>query len=413
MPVNKYKRRDFLGKLLNHDEQPGDALFNKYSRKSLSDRVYTPYENFIEQIDHPEQGTGETAARVGNVTSGLTQYTGTWTAWEVNHLLRRTGFGNKKTDTEALLAMTMSAAVDQLTTIGAPGNPSTTPLNYNQAAVVDPTIALGGDWTANNLTYSTATSSNDGTVNGSRIASQIYWTWGVWLNDGNSIREKMVNFWYHFIPVNYSDIGNSVVNSATLYNDYIKLLRDNALGNFQTLIKAIAKSPAMLIYLGNHYSTATAPNENFARELMELFMLGKEPTQNYTELDVQSGAKVLSGWRVASFTAAYPFVVNFYSNYHNQSTKVFSSNFNSTPIANQTGANGANEFNTYFDMLFQYQSVTISKYIARRLYRFFVYYDIDSNIETNVIVPLAAAIISNSWNMLPVVKLLLKSEHFY
>lgn len=416
MSANKYKRRAFFSKVLNIDNEKNgeDALFKKYSRKEGSGRLYTPYENFIEAVDHPGAHDGNIAERVGNITSGLTAYTGSWTQWQVIHLLKRTGFGNKKADIDTFSAMTMSDVVDAITNITAtPVLPSPTPLNYNQATVVDPVIPLGGDWTGNNLTYSAATSSNDGSVNGSRLNSQLYWTWGLWLNEPATIREKMVSFWYHFIPVNYSDIGNSVVNSATLYNDYIKLLRDNALGNFKTLIKLIAKTPAMLIYLGNHYSTATAPNENFARELMELFMLGKEPTQNYTELDVQSGAKVLSGWRVASFTNPYPFVVNFYSNYHNQTAKTFSLNFNGNIIANQTGANGANEFNTYFDMLFQYQGTTIAKYICRRLYRYFVYYDIDTNIETNVIVPLAAALVANNWNMLPIVKLLLKSEHFY
>jgi uncharacterized protein (DUF1800 family) len=420
MSANKYKRRDFLEKLLNRGEKEneGDALFRKYSRKTSSGRLYTPYENFIKKIDHPTEAGApdqeETAERVGNITSGLAAYTGPWTEKHVIHLLKRTGFGNKKADVAAFSSMTMSAAVNAITTVNAtPVHPSSTPLNYNQVAVIDPVIPLGGNWTNNNLTYSSATSLNDKIVNISRLSSHLYWNWGLWLNDGPTIREKMVGFWYHFIPVNYSNINSAVNNSATIYNDYIKLLRDHALGNFKTLIKLIAKTPAMLIYLGNHYSTASAPNENFARELMELFMLGKEPTQNYTELDVQSGAKVLSGWRIASFTNPYPFVVNFYSSFHNQTAKAFSSNFNNNNISNQAAANGANEFDTYFDMLFQYQSPTIAKYICRRLYRYFVYYDIDANIETNIITPLAAALISNNWNMLPVVRLLLKSEHFF
>jgi uncharacterized protein (DUF1800 family) len=59
------------------------------------------------------------------------------------------------------------------------------------------------------------------------------------------------------------------------------------------------------------------------------------------------------------------------------------------------------------------KSVEVSKYICRRLYRFFVYYDIDANIETNVITPLAQTFVINNWNILPVIKQLLKSEHFY
>ena len=53
----------------------------------------------------------------------------------------------------------------------------------------------------------------------------------------------------------------------------------------------------MLVYLGNQYSTAAIPNENFARELMELFTMGKVPTQNYTEDDIKAASYVLSGWR--------------------------------------------------------------------------------------------------------------------
>jgi uncharacterized protein (DUF1800 family) len=100
------------------------------------------------------------------------------------------------------------------------------------------------------------------------------------IQDGTTIREKMMQFWYHFIPVNFDDVRSQQRNSATMCNDYMNLLRNNALGNFKNLIKDVAKTPAMLVYLGNQYSTATVPNENFARELMELFTMGKVPTQN-------------------------------------------------------------------------------------------------------------------------------------
>jgi uncharacterized protein (DUF1800 family) len=271
-------------------------------------------------------------------------------------------------------------------------------------------VPFGTTWTNNNLSYQLG---DEIGVNYYRELSHSGWTVGVCLNDATTIREKMALFWYHLIPVNFDDIKNLEDNSATLCHDYIHLLRINALGNFKTLIKAIAKSPAMLIYLGNQYSTATVPNENFGRELLELFTMGKVPVQNYTELDVQSAAKVLSGWRVSSFTAAYPFSVAFNESGHNQLDKTFSANFGNTVIANQTGANGANEFDIFFDMLFAQQQTTIAKYICRRLYRFFVYYDIDTNIETNVIAPLATLLINSNWEMQPVLSTLLKSEHFF
>jgi uncharacterized protein (DUF1800 family) len=415
MGDEKLKRKDFLKSIAAFkknmadvvlDFPPGDPdpLFEKYSRKTLGQRQYS-------QVIAEQNPDNPQYFRVGNVTSGLAPYTGTWTAWEVMHLLRRVGFGVKKTEVEALLAMTTSAAVDSLLTLSAPVNPSPTPLNHYQNTLPDSGgIPLGGSWTANNLTY---VNTNDGNNNSYRQNSLTDWSWGLCLNENTTIREKMVLFWYHFIPVNFDDVRNLQSNSATMCNDYMNLLRASALGNFKNLIKAIAKMPAMLLFLGNQYSTATVPNENFARELMELFTLGKVPTQNYTEADVVAASKVLSGWRVPSFTAPYPFAPGFNATYHNQSNKVFSSFFANTTIANQSGANGANEFDIFFNMLFTQQQDTIARYVCRRLYRFFVYYDIDTNVEANVIVPLAAFLVSSNWDMAPVVSKLLKSQHFF
>ncbi len=388
---------------------PGDTdpLFEKYARKTLGPRQYSPYL----AIHDPNGPQGSLLNRVGNVTSGLAPYTGPWTVWEVTHLLRRVGFGIKKTELESLLAMTTSNAVDALLTIGPPVNPSATPLNNYQNTLPDSGgILLGSSWTSNNLSY---VNGNDSTNNLYRQNSLIHWSWGVCLNENTSIREKMTLFWYHFIPVNFEDVRDLKNNSATMCNDYMNLLRTNALGNFKTLIKAIAKMPAMLVYLSNQNSTATVPNENFARELLELFTLGKVPTQNYTENDIIAASRVLSGWRVPNFNNPYPFAPGFNETFHNQTNKVFSAFFDNTIINNQPGPNGANEFDIFFNMLFTHQQVAIAKYICRRLYRFFVYYDIDANIEANVIVPLSAFLISSNWEMAPVVIKLLKSEHFF
>jgi uncharacterized protein (DUF1800 family) len=409
------KRKDFLKNMVglkktkaepSIDDPTGepDPLFEKYARKKLGTRQYS------DRVEIPDPN-GPAYYRVGNITSGLAPYTGAWTVWEVAHLLRRVGFGVKKTDLENLQAMGTSNAVDALLNISAPVIPSPAPLNFYQTSIADSGgIALGDTWTSNNLSY---VNTNDDTNDYFRVNSLVCWSWGLCINDNTSIREKMQHFWYHLIPVNFDDIRNQQHNAATMSNDYMSLLRANALGDFKALIKAIAKMPAMLVYLGNQYSTAAVPNENFARELMELFTMGKVPVQNYTEADVIAASKVLSGWRVSGFNAAYPFVITFNSAYHNQTNKVFSSNFGNTTINNQTGANGANEFDIFFELLFTQQKDTIAQYICRRLYRFFVYYDIDSNIEANVIVPLAALLVSNNWQMAPVISTLLKSEHFF
>jgi uncharacterized protein (DUF1800 family) len=242
------------------------------------------------------------------------------------------------------------------------------------------------------------------------------WLFGLMLNSDQTIREKMVWFWYHFIPIDFDDIyqsSNSFIksNSARVFYSYFRLMRENALGNFKTLVRSISTEPGMMYYLNNQQNSATAPDENYARELMELFTLGKGADSQYTQGDVVEAAKVLTGWRVQNLNTANV-STNFVPAQHSNANKQFSAFFNNTVINYQAGANGANELDQLIDMIFS-KSDVVSKYICRRLYRYFVYYDIDANIETNVITPLAQTFVSNNWDILPVLRQLLKSQHFY
>jgi uncharacterized protein (DUF1800 family) len=425
MGNDKLQRKDFLKSIFgldksvlnNNEEQPtpengNDPLFEKFSRKSLGNRsAATEGENV---------NNNNTVQRVAPVTSGIAPYTGAWTETEVIHLLKRVSYGAKKADVDTYMAMTPSAAVDALLNFTPnPVLPTPAPLRYDTlTAAVDgagynDTIATGADWTTTNIPYA-----GFGAQYYRRLSHQ-YWNWGVCINDATSIREKMQLFWYHFIPVGFEDIENiDDRNSATVTHDYMKLLRNNCLGNFKTLIKNISKTPAMLYYLSNHFSTATTPNENFARELMELFTIGKVP-QNYTEEDVQVASRVFSGWRILNTGSVYPVQNTFTASRHNTTgSRVFSLNFGGLSIpAGTTDATKAAEFDAFFDLLFTQQATTISKYISRRLYRFFVYYDTDStvtgSVEDNVITPLANLLVASNWDILPVVKALLKSQHFF
>jgi hypothetical protein len=413
-------RKDFLKSLsgLNKkliDEKNGeenepaesDPLFEKYSRKTLGNRHYS------KQIAQPNND-GTTFNRVGNVTTGLAPYTGQWTIWEVVHLIKRVNFGVKKETVDTLLGMTMSNAVDSVLNISAPTNPSVAPLNNYQSNIVDSTgVALGSTWVNNRVQY--LAGSDDGLVDYYRGRSLEQWHWGVIVNEGNaiSIREKMVQFWYHFLPISYEGLRNTDGNASFISHEYMQLFRNSPMGNFKTLMKNVSKSAAMLVYLGGQYSTAATPNENFARELLELFTMGKVPTQNYTEADIIAASKIFSGWICLGLYGNATYGTTFIPSLHNQSNKIFSSFFGNTTIANQPGAAGANEFDLFFDMLFTHQGSTIAKYICRRLYRFFVYYDIDANVEANVIAPLAVLLESGNWNIGIVVSKLLKSEHFF
>jgi uncharacterized protein (DUF1800 family) len=326
--------------------------------------------------------------------TGLNPYTGPWTTNEIVHLLKRTMFGATKADINYFNTRTMSQAVDELLNpIAAMPSP---PLNDYSPGTPDPVVAAGQTW-INNPTY-------DGTLSSVRNASFKKWWTGVMINQDRSIREKLTMFWANHFGTETSTIAVS----HFVYNHH-KLLRDSCLGNFKTLIKNVTIDCGMLRYLNGYLNTATAPDENYGRELQELFTIGKDPITNlapYTEDDVKKAAKVLTGWRINAAYNSY-----FDPSKHDTSNKQFSSFYNNTVITGRTGAAGALETDDLITMIFTKNEV--SKFICRKLYRWFIYYQIDAATEANVIEPLAAIFRSNNYEIKPVLSALLKSEHFF
>jgi uncharacterized protein (DUF1800 family) len=181
-------------------------------------------------------------------------------------------------------------------------------------------------------------------------------------------------------------------------------------------VKEITVNSLMLRYLNGADSNKNAPNENYARELLELFTIGKGiqagpgDYTNYTEQDIKEIARALTGWTIdnAGFQAAGPHPpAIFRPNRHDSETKTLSHRFNNTVINNL----GAEEYKAVVDIILEQEEV--SKFMARKLYRWFVYYNIDEDIEANVIEPLAALLRQENYEMKPVIAALLSSEHFY
>lgn len=324
-------------------------------------------------------------------STGLTPYTGAWTNKEVVHLLRRTMFGAAKADQDYFLTKTMSEAVDELLT---PGATPVGPLNnYNDGTYTDPNVALGAEW--GNAPY-------DSTANSKRRKSFKSWWTGLMLNQGRSIEEKMTLFWHNHFAIETGTIGDArfaYKNNA--------LLRQYALGNFKTLTKQVSIDPGMLRYLNGYLNTKNAPDENYGRELQELFTVGKDPVQQYTQNDVVMAAKVLTGYRIDGVNNVY----YFNSQKHDTTNKQFSSFYNNTVITGQSGAAGENELDDLLNMIFAKNEV--AEFICKKIYRFFVYYTIDATIDTNVIQPLAAIFRANNYEIAPVLSALFKSEHFF
>jgi len=332
-------------------------------------------------------------SQVARTLSGLNPYTGVWTQAEVKHLLRRVMFGSPKADVAYFLNAGLTAAISELLTV--PSTPPDPPLYTYTSNYADPNVPFGQTWVA---------APYDNMANGFRARSFKSWWTSLMLNQSRNILEKMTLFWS-----NHFSTETITVNDARYSYTTNALCRQYALGNFKTLTKLITLDPGMLKYLNGYLNTNAAPDENYGRELQELFTVGKDANGNpyYTQGDVVAAAHVLTGFRINSTTiTSY-----FDSTRHDPANKQFSSFYNNTIITGHSGASGANELDDLLNMIFATNEVALN--ICRKLYRFFVYYDIDADTETNVIQPLAAIFRSNNYEIIPVLSALLSSEHFF
>lgn len=331
--------------------------------------------------------------------SGLTPYGGVWDRKQVVHLLRRTMFGATKADIDYFLGKTMSQTVAELLSTAVNTNPPP-PLNYYSYSGcnsdnIDPKVAFGDTWV-------NSSREPGGQIDNLRAQSVKAWWISRMLNQERSILEKMVLFWHNHMPI--SAAGSNDARNLYTYNT---LLRKNALGNFKTMVREITVNPGMLFYLNGNVNVAGSPDENYARELQELFCVGKGPGAGYTEDDVKAAARVLTGWNYN--TASTPPVGINLAGRHDTKDKQFSGFYNNTVIKGSTDA--TKELDDLLNMIFATNEV--AKFIVRKVYSFFVYYDITAQIEADVITPLADIFRSNNYNILPVLDALFKSEHFY
>jgi len=333
--------------------------------------------------------------------AGLNPYTGNWTVNEVTHLLKRTMFGARKTDIDYFLSLSPGAAVDELlNNVMVPDPPVRDYglLEDDGAFYDDLGVAIGQTW-VNDLNMASAPEIR-GQINSRRASSLKKWWAGLIINQHRSIQEKMVLFWHHHFSIQESEVDNAQI----LYRHH-HLLRSNALGNFKSLVKEVTIDPAMLIHLNGYLNSRQAPDENYARELQELFSIGKGDDSHYTEDDVIAAARVLTGWRIND----NPLGSYLDAGAHDTGTKTFSSFYNNTTISGSTDPD--QELDALIDMIFT--TTEAARFICRKLYKWFVYYDIDETTETSVIIPMAEILQSNNYDVKPALAVLFKSEHFY
>lgn len=340
--------------------------------------------------------------------ASLNPITGALGTQQAAHLLRRATLGPRLQDISSFAGMTAQAAVTALTqTQAIPALP------------IDP--ASGTDWVYPNTVSPNSTNLSDYT--------RSWWMENM-RSSGPNLTERMIWFYHTHFPMIMSRIENNQQFSI----DYLRLLRHYALGNYKELAKALVIDNAMLLHLDGNLNIKGVPQENFAREFLELYTVGKGEEvslgdyTNFTEQDVQALTKALTGWGIDPTFQTIDPVTNLptgkvkgsatTSSQHDVTAKQFSGAFNNTIIqtGSVTGTNAAvtavyTELDDILNMVFA--SPHTAKHICRRIYREFVYYDITPEVETDIIEPLANTLVSNNYNITSVLEVLLQSEHFY
>ena len=294
--------------------------------------------------------------------------TNPWNEAKVKHCFRRLGYGADFSTVNSGLNQTPSELIDQLvdTAAGAPLRE-------------DPV------WGYYRLSdFNNYAEENPVFINDFRIE-----TGNLMVNRG--LQSRMVFFWLnHFVT------ELSAYNYAPYLFQYYRTAEQHALGNFKDLVHDMGLTPAMLFYLNGFQNTNTEPNENYARELFELFTLGEGI--GYTQEDIVETSKALTGWNLRPQVGG-PIIFNT-NTFFNGDKTIF-------------GQTGNWDYHDVIDILFQERGPLIAQYICRKLYRYFISPDVDPMIEANIITPMAQTMVNNNFDLVPVLKQLFKSEHFF
>ncbi len=306
-------------------------------------------------------GLAGVAAAAGITVVNLTSRHSTTTTTlagnqQIAHLLRRAGFGAAPGEIETYSALGISGAVDRL-------------LNYQNI----PNTAMDQRIAADNFDFS-------------KIQDVLRWWLARMTYSAHPLEEKMTLFWHGLLTSSFRKIGGQ--RGAPFLKQNNDFLRQNAFGRFDDILAGITIDPAMLLWLDGNRSSKGNPNENFAREEMELFSMG---VGNYTQTDIEQSARALTGWVVNPTTLQAVFRPAL----HDNGQKTFlgqTGNFDYKDIARIICA----------------QSVT-PVFIARRLWRFFAYVNpSDSDLQ-----PLVDAYHNNNHSIGAMMRALLTSPAFY
>jgi uncharacterized protein (DUF1800 family) len=326
----------------------------------------------------------------------------------VEHLLLRAGFGARPDERETYARLSLNSAIDRL-------------VDYEEIPDdVDSKIGRTG--------YLGTTNSQNGVAFNPRIIlndARQRWLFRM-VHTDRPLQEKMTLFWHNHFATAHSKINGMLgVGEATRYmaakasedpqrvRGQIEMLRENALGNFEEILINISKDVAMMYWLDGRLNTRVLPQENFGREIMELFTMG---VGNYTEADVYAAARVFTGWNLISrgSQAARTQYFEFFYNgaQHETAAKTFSFPVypdGSRTIPARSGATGMQDGLDLIAGLVRHPAT--GRYLATKLYRFFV--SETGDVNSQFVERIANVYANSQHDMKAVVKAVLLSPEFW
>ena len=324
------------------------------------------------------------------------------------HLLRRATFHIPPQRIDTFALMTADATVDELCDTIVPFTFPNGPINYNTGnPLFNPTTIRIADGTGVNDFF--------------QYLALMQWRLVEAYFD-TSIRHKMIFFLSSNWVVNQNDLS-----FPENHYTHSRLLHHMALGNMQDFAFKVTLDMAMMQFLNNGDNTAANPNENYGREFLELFTILRGETiaignyTNYTEADIKEAARILTGYKEISDDpnlnaeldedTGLGRAIRDFSD-HDTEDKTFSAAFQNQVITGAIDeADMHRELKDFIAMVFN--QLETAKAYCRKLYRFFVSDIIDATIENDIIAPLADDLLANGYEILPVLKRLLKSQHFF
>lgn len=371
-----------------------DAFYNQ--RKVDIDRVVREKKKSIQSV----------------VSYSLTPYTGNFGHEQQKHLLNRTMVGLCKRHLDDLENVGLEDALDLILTPELFDEPVNN--YYHQLTAADYEELYNNEDVPAGDPFINRPYTNNESGELEQFGHERYTAIVSWVNQriykqDTSIHWKLFIFLHNLVPTRCFDLGHK---AAFLY---IKLLFEACFGSYKEFIYNVTQDPSMLDFLNLALSQKDTPDENYAREVQELFTVGKRPFAQFTENDVREIARALVGWTYdyekLVFSEGTDSHVVFEDNNHDIGDKAFSTFYNNQTIKGKSGMDGQQELQEVVDMLFNTEESGI--YLCRRLYQFFVYPILTPEIESQIITPLAQVFKDNDHSLVAVLRVLLGSEHFY